>query len=339
MLPAQLGAATILFFRGRFRAIWKELPRPTFDLISWARDMTLFVKAPIHLIKKSIEQGAALCVDRAGRFSIRDSDYAVMSHVWGETMGWQRKDGWGAVDLSLRKMGIAKQHFLKFFDRCEAEWLWVDVIAMPEVLEDMNDAQKEETEILRTGVINSLRSIYTKATKVVVIDTLLLRLNTRSPIDVAATLCLGFWMTRLWTMTEARLAPKLVLKTSDWSFDFDEVLELIARTAINDEHRYYGFLLRLVHLRDETKHGFPSCSMLESAYWAGERRYTDVDVDQGRVLFPLLGLEWVNGWSLQQGLSKILEACPDDAEWIRKWCKYRDIGLNVSTEDAVLVEV
>jgi hypothetical protein len=244
-----------------------------------------------------------------------------MSHVWGETMGWQRKDGWGAVDLSLRKMGIAKQHFLRFFDRCEAEWLWVDVLAMPEVLEDMTDSQKEETEILRTGIINSLRSIYINATKVVVIDTLLLRLSTRSPIDFAATLCLSFWITRLWTMTEARLAKKIILKTSDWSFDFDEVLELIARAAINDQHRYYGFLLRLVHLRDETKHGFPPCSILESAYWAGVNRRTEVDIDQARVLFPLLDLKWENGWTLQQGLSKILETHPQDVEWLRKWCQ------------------
>lgn len=339
LFPAQVGAATVLLFRGRFWPIWKELPRPTFDLIAWARDMTLFVKAPIHLIKKSVKQGAALCVNRQGRFTIRRGDYAVMSHVWGETMGWQRKDGWGAVDLSLRRMGIARQHFLRFFDRCESEWLWVDVIAMPEVLEDMSEAQKEETEILRTGVINSLRSIYTNATKVVVIDTLLLRLSTRSPIDVAATLCMSFWMTRLWTLTEARLAKKIILKTSDWSFDFDEVLELIARTVINDQHRWYGFLIRLVHLRDQTKHGFPPYSSLESAYWAGENRYTDIGIDQVRVLFPLLDLKWENGWSLQQGLSKILETHPQEAEWLQKWCQYRDIAFNVSSEASVLVEV
>ncbi len=177
MFPFQAGASVILVSRGQFTAVWKELPRTTFDLIKWARDMMAFVKAPMHLIKKSIEQGAALCVNRQGKFSIRDKGYAVMSHVWGETMGWQRKDGWGPVDLSLRKMGLAREHFLRFFDRCEEEWLWVDVLALPEVLEDMSDTRKEEIEKLRIGVINCLRTIYMEADKVVVIDTLLLRLN------------------------------------------------------------------------------------------------------------------------------------------------------------------
>lgn len=110
--------------------------------------MLTFIKAPLGLVKISIEEGAAFCVNRRGKFSIRDRGYAVMSHVWGETMGWQSPDSWGPVDFSLRKMGLARQHFLRFFDRCEEEWLWVDVIAMPEVLEDKEDTQKEKIEKL-----------------------------------------------------------------------------------------------------------------------------------------------------------------------------------------------
>ncbi|KAF8859918.1 hypothetical protein BDZ45DRAFT_672854 [Acephala macrosclerotiorum] len=340
LLPIQAGAAVVLLFRGHFRAIWKELPRPTFDLIDWARDMMSFVKAPLHLVKKSIEQKAALCVNRRGRFSIRETDYTIMSHVWGETMGWNRKDGWGPVDLSLRKMGLAREHFLRFFDRCEEEWLWVDVIAMPEFLEDMNSVQKEEIEKLRNGVINNLKLIYTKADKIMVIDTLLLRLSTRSPVDVAATLCLSFWITRLWTFTETRLAKKVFIKTRDWTFDFDEILEFLARTCINDEHRYYRIFLRLVHLREESKHGFPPNSPLESAYWACENRYTNVDIDQARILFPLLDLKWEYNWTLEQGLRRILDACPHESEWISKWCQYRGIDFNVSSgASGMLIQV
>lgn len=340
LVPFQAGASVVLFFRGQFSAIWKELPRPTFDLIAWARDMVSFVKAPLYLVRKSIEQGAALCINRQGRFSIRDKGYAAMSHVWGETMGWQSKDSWGAVELSLRKMGLARQHFLRFFDLCEAEWLWVDVIAMPEVLEDMEDAQKEDTEKLRVGVINCLKKIYSNADKVVVIDTLLLRLSTRSPLDVAAILCLSFWVTRLWTFTETRLAKKIILKTRDYSFDLDEILELLAKTIINDEHRYYNIFLRLVHLREESVHGFPACSLLESAFWACENRYTNVDVDQCRILFPLLDLKWEYGWTLNQGLSRILEVFPGDAASISQWCTYRSIEFDVaSVPSGVLIDI
>lgn len=329
LFPFQAGAAIVLLFRGHSKAIWKELPRPTFDLINWAQDIISFVKAPLGLVRESIEKGAALCINHQGRFSIRDKDYAVMSHVWGETMGWQRTEAWGPVDLSLRTMGLARQHFLRFFDRCEEEWLWVDVIAMPEVLEDMNDTQKEMIERLRVGVINCLKSIYTRADKVVVIDTLLLRLSTRSPIDVAAVLCLSFWTTRLWTFTEARLAKKVVLKTRDLSFDLDDVIQLLGKTILNDQHRYYRLFERLVHLRDESVHGFPPYSLIEGAYWAGVNRFTDVAVDQARILFPLLGLKWEHGWTLSQGLSTIVAASPKDAEWIRKWCHYRSIEFNV----------
>lgn len=86
--------------------------------------------------------------------------------------------------------------------------MWVDVLAMPEALEDIKPAEKEAAERLRVGVINCLRSIYTRADKVVVIDTLLLRLSTRSPVEVAVVVCLGFWITRLWMYTQARLAKK-----------------------------------------------------------------------------------------------------------------------------------
>jgi hypothetical protein len=331
LLPFQAGVAVIFLFRGHFKAIWKELPRPTFDVIDWARDMMSFVKAPLHLVKKSLQQDAALCINRQGKFSIKSKGYAVMSHVWAETMGWQRPDSWGPVDISLRKMGLSRTHFLRFFDRCQEEWLWVDVIAMPEVLEDMTDSQKMEIEKLRIGVINSLRSIYTKADKVVVINTLLLRLSIRSPVDVAAILCLSFWVTRLWTFTETRLAKKVVIKSRDWEFDLDEILEFLARTVINDENRYYHIFMRLVHLRELSVHGFPPTTLLESAYWACENRYTDVDLDQGRILFPLLDLKWEHGWTLQQGLSTILDAYPADAEWLRKWCQYRSIDFNVSS--------
>lgn len=70
---------------------------------------------------------------------------------------------------------------------------------MLKVCENMDTEEKENAERLGVGVINYLRNIYTKSDKGVVLDTLLLRLNTRSPIDIAVTLCLSFWMTCLQT--------------------------------------------------------------------------------------------------------------------------------------------
>jgi hypothetical protein len=211
-------------------------------------------------------------------------------------------------------------------------WLCVDVIARPEVLEDISSAQKDEIQGLRVGIINCLHSIYTKADKIVAIDTLLLRLSTRSPVDVAVVLCLSLWMTRLWTYTEARLARKVILKTRDFSFDLDAVMEFLGKAVLNDQHRYYALLRRLLPLRDESPHGLPPSPIIQSAYSGGENRYTDVEVDKARALFPLLNLKWEHEWTLQQGLLKIVEAYPNDADWVRKWCEYRRIEFNVPTK-------
>lgn len=99
--------------------------------------MLTFVKAPLDLVRLSIQKQAALCVNKLGKFQIRTQDYAVMSHVWGETCGWATPTSWGPVEPELRKKGIPYQHFEKFFDRCEAEWLWVDILVMPEIFDDM----------------------------------------------------------------------------------------------------------------------------------------------------------------------------------------------------------
>ncbi|KAB8290814.1 hypothetical protein EYC80_008451 [Monilinia laxa] len=319
LLPGQVGATAVLLTRGRFAPIWKEIPRPSIELISWASEFYEFIKAPLELVEKSIEREAALCINRNGKFGIKSEGYTVMSHVWGETMGWQTPDEWGPVDLQLRKKGIPMAHFMRFFNRCETEWLWVDVIAMPEVLEDMDAVEKEKIERLRIGVINCLRSIYTKSDKLVVLDTLLLRLNTRSPIDVAVTLCLSFWITCLWTWIEARLAPKVIIKTANWSIDLDSILELLGKTFLNEEHRYYGVLAHLWTLREETINLLNPVSIMESACIGCGGRYTAIKIDIARALYPLLGLNWEYGWDLDQGFEKIVNTYPGEEEWVTKF--------------------
>ncbi|KAI9643856.1 hypothetical protein NHQ30_007207 [Ciborinia camelliae] len=324
LLPIQVGAAAVLLSRGRIAPIWKEIPRPSIELIAWAGEFYKFIKAPLRLVEESIRREAALCVNRNGKFSVKYEGYTVMSHVWGETMGWQTPDAWGPVDLELRKKGIPLAHFLRFFDRCDAEWLWVDIIAMPEVLDDMETAEKENVERLRIGVINCLRNIYIKSDKLVVLDTLLLRLNTRSPIDVAVTLSLSFWMTRLWTWIEARLAPKVMIQTADWSIDLDSILELLGKTVLNEEHRYHGILRRLWTLREETLNLLAPSSLVESAYMGCASRFTEVEVDVARALYPLLGLKWEYAWTLEQGFRHILLAYPQEEEWV---VKYREMDF------------
>jgi hypothetical protein len=41
------------------------------------------------------------------------------------------------------------EHLQKFFNHCTAEWLWIDVLAIPEVYKDMSEVEKEKTEEVR----------------------------------------------------------------------------------------------------------------------------------------------------------------------------------------------
>ncbi|KAJ9144092.1 Monocarboxylate transporter [Pleurostoma richardsiae] len=335
LLPVQIGAGMALLSKGRWKAISEELPRPNLQMINWYWDLTTFIKAPLRLVRESVARGAALCVNRRGDFAVKYSGYAVMSHVWAETMGWQTPDAWGPVDLSLRRMGVSRAHFLRFFDRCGAEWLWVDVLAMPEALEDMSPSEKQEAEELRAGVINCLRPIYNRANSVVVLDSLLLRLGTRSPVDVGVALCLGAWMSRLWTYVEARLATRVVLKTRDHSFDLDAVIGFFGRAVNNEDHRYFPLLMRLHSLRDPSVTGVPfeTEAAVESAHYACQYRYTDVEIDSARVLFPLLGLKWEDEWTLRQGFDRIVDKFPGQTTWVQEWCRYRGIDWTPSERE------
>ena len=88
LLPLQVAGLVSLGLRRQFGKIWRELPVPTFVLWqSWGIDMFRFLKTPIHVVRESIQQRAALCVNARGRFKVLKNGYTVMSHVWAETMG------------------------------------------------------------------------------------------------------------------------------------------------------------------------------------------------------------------------------------------------------------
>ncbi|KAL8917112.1 MAG: hypothetical protein Q9208_008151 [Pyrenodesmia sp. 3 TL-2023] len=336
LLPLQIGAALYLLLHGRFSVIWRELPKPTALLFDWSIGLHSFVKAPWSLFKRSIEREEALCVNSSGRFMLREDGYAVLSHVWAETMGWNAKGSWGPVELSLRKQGIPYHHFQRFFRRCDADWLWVDVLAMPEVYEDMSETEKTDTEALRTAIINCSHTIYTRADKVVCLDSLLLRLQSGSMVDVAVILSLGRWISRLWPFTETRLAKRVVLKTEDAAFDLDEIVAFFYKTVNNEDHRYFHLFARIAPLRPVPA-GFRAwlgylCrpasyepEIFREIFWGCENRFCDVEIDQARALFPVLRLKWVSGWTLQQGLQHIAESYPDDRDFLVKYCNYRDI--------------
>lgn len=334
LVPLQIAAAVGYMAKGRLKDMLTEVPKPTAGLWSWGRALMAYVKPSPQLVQKSLEPGVALCVNRFGNFKLLKSGYSVASHIWGETMGWQTPTTWGPVSLALRKKGMYLEHLQKFFNHCDAEWLWLDVLAMPEIYEDMSDAEKEQTESLRVKIINQLRGIYQRADNVIVFETLLLRLHTMSMIDVAVILSLSRWMTRLWCLTESRLGKSVVIKTSDGAFDLDEILDFLHESVNNENHKYYCLLSRLSRLRQPSpqnvgmirshlREQVAEQPLLVQVYHGSENRYTDVEVDQARALYPILDLQWTHGWNLKDGLRHIQESFPQEKDILDSYCFYR----------------
>ena len=346
LLPMQLYVLLHLLILGRFRVIWKEIPVPTVLLFRSLNSMDAWVKAPLSMIRKSVKQRSALCINRSGRFALKTEGYAVLSHMWDETCGWNARGSRGPVDPEVRKQGVDYTHFLKFFDSCDAEWLWVDLLAIPEVSEDMNAGQKAETEDLRTGVLNSSRNIYTRTEKVVCLDNLFLRLCSGGMIDVAVVLCLGSWMHRLWLFTETWLAKRVLLKTEDSCFDLDAILEFLYMTVNNDDHRNFPMFQRLAPLRplpqgqryrvtSPVRPNSTERNVFVDIYSGSDgRALCDVNVDEAKALFPVLDLKWVSDWTLQQGFRHIADSYPEEQDILIKYCKDRGIDVVLPSSDS-----
>lgn len=208
---------------------------------------------------------------------------------------------------------------------------------MPEVFEDMDAAQKLQTERLRIDIINNLHTIYSRADKVMIIDSTLVRLKTSNLVDAAYVLTMGYWMTRLWPMTECRLARKVLLQTEDQSFDLDVIIDYLARMINNDQHRYYPLLERLAPLRPTPPwserlisygdRNNPDAQTFGDIRCACETRYTTVEIDIAKVLFPLLNLKWDYEWTLEDGLRHVEETFPDQLDLLRNYSEYMKLGL------------
>ncbi|KAK2029154.1 monocarboxylate transporter [Colletotrichum zoysiae] len=324
-MPILIVHSTIRLFRQStfavFRQTWNEYGLS--NLLALAFDFDKYIKAPLNLVQQSVAQKAALCVNADGKFKIMHRGYSVMSHVWEETMGWNSPEGFGKVDLSLRKRGIHKAHFRKFFDRCGATWLWVDVLAMPEVLEDMSPQQQSETESLRVGVINNLNNIYRNADKVVVLDSLALQLKTGSLVDVAVVLCLGRWVTRMWTLAEARLGRRVLIKTEDGEADLDEVIALLEGDVLGSVPRYAGLANTLLAKRGTIPpRARYDLADLTAAYKFGQ---TGEAIDNVRSAYPLLDLSWEVGWDERQAVLHLKETLSAESNALRTFCTDRGL--------------
>lgn len=137
------------------------------------------LKPDVRLMLQSVEKRAALCVNEAGEFALRDIDYVAMSHVWIEGAG---------ADLDNR--GLPRRLIQTIFARIRpigAEWIWLDSLAIPGGVKELS-LQEEE---IKASLINCLADIYRKAKAVVILDALVLRLRSTDPVETAVVLSCG----------------------------------------------------------------------------------------------------------------------------------------------------
>ena len=346
LLPCQVYAAGKYWNRGRLPELMHVITTPNKQLVDWNRSLDGYIKPSTAMVQESIERGLALCVNKSGNLRLLGSGYSTVSHVWAETMGWETPTTRGAVGLSVRRKGLPLSHLQRFFEHCKTpvEWLWLDVIAIPEILEDMDQQKKLETERLRTECLNNLRSIYSKADACLVFDTTLLRLHTESVVDAAAVLILSYWPCRIWCLTEAILAPKILLQTATRDFDLDHIMDFLDEFVPNDQHRYFPLFLRLHRIRPGnppllapkslTGEIMLSPSPMARIYHSVINGTTDVELDLARAIFPILDVRWTSGWTLTQGFEKVLQTYPNDRSWVAVYLDYhklysvlRDLGL------------
>ena len=260
----------------------------------WADTSVQWVSPPRHLMKQSARESTALCVNTAGKWSLRTSGYVALSHVWTE-----------GLERDYVSDGVEKQKFQAIFEmlrakNIKADWVWSDVLAIPSV---GGPTSSSEEEMLKIDLINKLPLIFQRADAVIVIDALVLQLHPKEPLDVAVVLACGKWATRVWTFQEIKLASRAVVVTATRAYDFKELVDVVKSLEGQDFDRFHKLWLKLAIMgKNDVGLSIPDIVT------ACRRRNAGQDIDYARAFFPVLGLEWEYGMTREQGMQKIYDS-------------------------------
>lgn len=141
---------------------------------------TDFIKPPWEQLTESAAVLGALCVNRKGEFRTNPPEgYAALSHVWAQGLGSDSQTGGLHRSLVEQLFDLVEPHGIK--------WIWTDSLAIPGGKRELEFVEEE----LKAMLINAMADIYRKASKVIVLDALTLRLDSNDPVSVAVILCFG----------------------------------------------------------------------------------------------------------------------------------------------------
>ncbi|KAH8821442.1 ankyrin repeat-containing domain protein [Xylogone sp. PMI_703] len=256
---------------------------------------TQWISPPREMMKESVKQQAALCVNPKGEWSLRTSDYVALSHVWIE--GLQR---------NAEHDGLEQTKVLRVFKTLErvglsVEWLWTDVLAIPA---GGNVTTNIEDEMLTIAIINMLPQIYSNATAVMILDALTLQTHIDSILDAAVAILCGKWATRVWTFQEIKLASKAYVVAKNGYFVFEDIIRTLKDLEQTDRQRFRSLYTFFAVLGKNDEVGL---SLTDIAVGCASRK-SGMDVDYARAFFPVLGLKWEFGMTREQGMQMIYRA-------------------------------
>ena len=248
-----------------------------------------FVRPSLSLVRQSVQERKALCVNKACEFKLCDGEYMAVSHVWAE-----------GIRADFQGRGLTRRHIARIFNTLSSitvEWLWLDVLAVPNA-DPQGDNLSEEEKRLQIEVINTLPQVYSNASAVVILDALLLQLHAGSALDVAVAIVCGTWLTRVWTYQEIRLAKSALFVTAKEVYPLAEIIseveELIGTTdeEVRQHSPYYDLLVSLDVLQYVRDIGLS----LSDICFSSANRQSTFEIDYARSLFAVLNLTWDAKW-------------------------------------------
>jgi ankyrin repeat protein len=272
------------------------------------------ISPPRAMVEQSARDGTALCVNVKGEWSLRSEGYCALSHVWIE--GLQRDESIG---------GLEKTKIVKAFELLKragllSEWLWTDVLVIPGGW----PTQSLQDELITVALINSMPQVYGRAEAVLVFDATVLQLHSTDYVEVAVALACGKWATRVWTYQEIKLANRAVVVTATGGVEFSAMIAILKVGSTFNAERYkmlyewYAIMAKSDQYRLTIRDLVRACA----------QRKSGMDIDYARAFFPVLGLEWTNGMTREEGMQMIYRRVPSDTVAIAAFAGSPRMKLN-----------
>ena len=264
-----------------------------------------WIKAPEAMITASARDKMALCVNEKGEWMTRSKGYGALSHVWSE-----------GTHGDSENRGVPRHIIQQIFHRISqlgVEWIWMDSLAIP----GGSRALSVHEEKIKVDLINSMASIYENADMVIVLDALVMRLAYGCLEDIAVALLCGKWVTRIWTYQEIKLAKTVMIITKRGTVNFTNVLDRVRYLAgvqmatttgmesvFADEYANKKYR-NLYHTLKLLRRSFPEKPSLVNIVESCSHRNAGFDLDYARAFFPILGLQWEEGLTREEGMERI----------------------------------